>query len=279
LNNILSIDLESWIHFYDDALKKQRSSSSSSERKKADNNYIPEATTYILNLLDKYNQKATFFVIGEIYDWYPDVIEGIEKRGYEIGYHTHTHKILNNSTILEKELKISGKFLERFKPTIFRAPQVYITRDSMSCLKEYGFKYSSSSYDEYKIINIDGIVEIPVSTFRYRGNCDNIQQFPKPLTLRMLSAQIPFGSGLFIALLGSRTSYFINYLNRREKPAILFFHPWQLYRHGQITGLGFKLKTLYCNPLCLPYTFNIKKTLERLLRHHSFISFREYYEQ
>ncbi len=277
MNNILSIDLESWIHFYDDALREQRFASSSPERKLADNNYVPDATSHILDLLDKYNQTATFFILGELYDWYPDVIEGIEKRGHEIGYHTHSHRLIYNKEILDNELKKSGDFLKRFNPTGFRAPQIFITRESIAYLKKYGFKYSSSTYADYKISDIDGIDEIPVSSFLFRGSRDDNQQLPNHLTLKMLSRQVPFGSGFFISILGSRTSYFIDSLNRRDMPAILFFHPWQLCKHKEITGPGFKLKTLYRNPLCLPYTVNINKTLERLFSRHSFLSFRKYY--
>jgi len=278
LKNILSIDLESWIHFYEDALRTQRFALSSSERKNIDGNYIPDATAHILDLLDKYDQKATFFIIGELYDWYPDVIEDIEKRGHEIGYHTHTHKLLHNKEVLERELRQSSDFLQRFNPVVFRAPQIFITRDSMACLKEYGFKYSSSTYSEYRITNIDGIDEIPVSSFCFRGSDNHNQQLPKHLTIRMLSRQIPFGSGLFISLLGSKISYFIDLLNGKGIPAILFLHPWQLYGHRQITGFLFKINIMLRNPLCLPYTINIQKTMEQLFKRHSFVSFRKYYE-
>jgi peptidoglycan/xylan/chitin deacetylase (PgdA/CDA1 family) len=279
VKNILSIDLESWIHFYEDALKTQRFTQDSSDRKNIDNNYIPRATTHILDLLERFNQKATFFILGELYDWYPDIIASIEARGHEIGYHTHTHRILHNKEILEEELKESGAFLQRFKPTGFRAPQIIITRDSMACLKEHGFKYSSSTYAEYRITNIDGIDEIPVSSFCYRVKSRNGQQLPIPLTPGMLSREIPFGSGLFISLLGSNTSYFIESLNKNDKPAILVIHPWQFCLHEQITGIQFKLKVLRRNPLCLPYTRNIQKSMEVLLTRHSFVSFRGYYEQ
>lgn len=278
MKNILSIDLESWVHFYKDALRERQLASSSSERKNADNNYIPDATTHILDFLKKYNQKATFFIIGELYEWYPDVIEDIERRGHEIGYHTHTHKLLYNKDILEEELIKSSDFLNRFNPTGFRAPQILITRDSMACLKKYGFRYSSSTYSRYKITNYDGIDEIPVSSFCYRGNCDNNQKLPKCLTIKMLSRQVPFGSGLFISLLGSKISYFIEALNRVNMPAILFIHPWQLHMHEQIKGLNFKIKVLYRNPLCFPYIRNIKKAMEELFKRYSFVSFREYYE-
>jgi peptidoglycan/xylan/chitin deacetylase (PgdA/CDA1 family) len=278
VKNILSIDLESWFHFYTDALKIRGFSSDSSERKSIDDNYVPQATAHILDLLDRFSQKATFFILGELYDWYPDIITVIEERGHEIGYHTHTHRILYNKRILEEELERSVNFLRRFKPAGFRAPQIIITRDSMVCLKEYGFTYSSSTYSEYRITNIDGINEIPVSSFCFRGSNCNGQKMPKPLTAGMLSREVPFGSGLFISLLGSRISYFIDSLNRNNKPAILVMHPWQFYMHKQITGFHFKLKVLQRNPLCLPYTRNIHNTVENLLKCYNFVSFRDYYE-
>jgi hypothetical protein len=275
----MSIDLESWVHYYDDALKEQRYSLSSDERKIADNNYVPDATAYIMDILDKYKQKATFFITAELYDWYPYVIEEVEKRGHEIGYHTHTHKILHNKEILEEELKESENFLQRFKPEGFRAPQIFITRESFACLKEYGFKYSSSTYWTYKITNIDGIDEIPVSAFCYRGDCENDQKLPKCLSFKLLTRQIPFGSGLFISLFGSKISYFIDSLNRKNVPAILFIHPWQLYRHSHISTFNFKIKLFSRNPLCLPYTLNVQKTMENLFQRYSFLSFRRYYEK
>src|SRR4030043_1091945 len=112
IKNVLSIDLESFIHrqFNID------------ERINKDNGYTVKATNYILKILKKYNTSATFFVVGEIYDWYPNLIEQIKLDGHEIAYHTHRHIILNNKEILLKELSLSGSFLKKFKPKGFRAP-------------------------------------------------------------------------------------------------------------------------------------------------------------
>ena len=101
MKNIFSIDLESWIHFYEDSLKIKKFNSE--ERKKLDKGYIKKATLDILSLLDKYNQKATFFIVAEIYDWYPEIIKNIKKQGHEIGYHTHTHLVVKNNELLENE--------------------------------------------------------------------------------------------------------------------------------------------------------------------------------
>jgi len=275
--NILSIDLESWVHFYREAVKKDEYAPSSIDRRNLDDNYIPHATAKLLELLEKYDQKATFFVMGEIYEWYPETIRKIEKKGHEIGYHTHDHLLLTNRKILRDQLRRSRDFMEEFHPIGFRAPQAMIHRDSMPLLETNGFKYSSSSYDRYWINRIGGIDEIPISAVSFRKKKEKKPDLPKHLTFRMLTKQIPFGSGLFIALLGARTSKVIKYLNRRNMPAILIVHPWQIYRPDRLRSFRFKLKVLFRNPLCLPYTFGIEKLMDRLLKHHKFVSFKDYY--
>ncbi|MCT8977315.1 polysaccharide deacetylase family sporulation protein PdaB [Clostridium sp. CX1] len=48
-------------------------------------------TEKILDILDKYNIKATFFVVGGWVDQYPDRLKEIYKRGHEIGNHSNKH--------------------------------------------------------------------------------------------------------------------------------------------------------------------------------------------
>lgn len=277
MNNILSIDLESWIHFYLDALKKNNLLSSS-EKKIMDGGHICEATEKILDLLDKYQSRATFFVVSEIYDWYPNLIEEIRKRGHEIGYHTYDHAVLSSRKILDEQLKKSKLFIENFHPIGFRAPRIFITEDSLTFLKEHGFVYSSSTYDEREKRLIAGMEEIAVSTvaFRHvRAGFNN--KLPQHLTFRLITQKIPFGSGLFISLFGHKISYFINSFNRKGAPVVLFFHPWQLFKHKNIKGINFTLKLLRNNPLCLPYLRNLLPTFNKLLKTYKFISFKEYY--
>jgi len=275
MQNIFSIDLESWVHFHLSALKKDPYSISSSEKKKLDAGYIPKATEYLLDLLGRNKQKATFFVIGEIYDWYPETVRSIAERGHEIAYHTHAHTLIKNNEELCCELEKSRRFIDELKPIGFRAPYIYFKRDSRACLKEYGFKYSSSTYGDFRISHCDGIDEIPVSAAPLRAEAIPDDDSPKHLTFKMLSREIPFGSGLFISLLRSRTSSFIERMNRRGKPAVLFIHLWQAYMPKEILNPSFRLKVLFRNPLCFPYTWNIQKPLDNLLSRHSFTSFKE----
>ena len=51
----------------------------------------PETTPAVLALLDKYDARATFFLIGTQAAKYPDLIQMILKAGHSIGNHTQTH--------------------------------------------------------------------------------------------------------------------------------------------------------------------------------------------
>jgi peptidoglycan/xylan/chitin deacetylase (PgdA/CDA1 family) len=51
----------------------------------------PEFTPRILEVLDTYEAKATFFCIGREMEKYPEVVKEILKRGHSIGNHSYTH--------------------------------------------------------------------------------------------------------------------------------------------------------------------------------------------
>ena len=74
----------------------------------------PKITPKILDLLKKYDIKATFFVIGVNVDNYSEPLKRAIKEGHEIGNHTNSHSILKsmdkdkiNEEILNCENKIS----------------------------------------------------------------------------------------------------------------------------------------------------------------------------
>lgn len=56
----------------------------------------PKNTPLIINLLNQFNVKATFFVIGLNVVHYPEVFKMIRENGHEIGNHTYSHKSLKN---------------------------------------------------------------------------------------------------------------------------------------------------------------------------------------
>ena len=56
-----------------------------------DDGPIPEATPYILDVLEQYGVKATFFMVGDNVRKYPDIYQRVVSEGHRIGNHTHNH--------------------------------------------------------------------------------------------------------------------------------------------------------------------------------------------
>ena len=56
-----------------------------------DDGPIPEVTPQVLAILARYDIKATFFMVGENIDKYPDVFAQVLQAGHSIGNHTYNH--------------------------------------------------------------------------------------------------------------------------------------------------------------------------------------------
>lgn len=85
----------------------------------------PKITPKILDILDKYSVKATFFVIGVNVKNYPNQLKNILERGHEIGNHTYSHRILKSMPKgeIEKEIFDTQKeigLIYDYNPTLIR---------------------------------------------------------------------------------------------------------------------------------------------------------------
>lgn len=84
-------------------------------------------TKEILDLLDKYNAKATFFVLGTQVGFYENILKDVYNRGHQIGNHTWSHKDLKklgNSEIKEQITKTDNAIKKAIGiiPKIYRPP-------------------------------------------------------------------------------------------------------------------------------------------------------------
>ena len=87
----------------------------------------PRQTYEILNILKKYDIKATFFVIGVNVKNYPNVLKAVAESGHEIGNHTFSHKYVkgeNGEKIINDLTQCNKMIYEAcgIMPTLFRAP-------------------------------------------------------------------------------------------------------------------------------------------------------------
>lgn len=242
------------------------------DRRLLDAGYVLPYTERILGLLRKHGHSATFFVVGEVSDWYPDLIGEIREEGHEVAYHSHTHIPLRSVRSLEEELEKSRRFIETFKPRGFRAPRARMTRECLAELARWGFVYDSSSYGSFTALRrIERVIEVPISTYSFRNV--TATTLPRPLSFSLLrNLEIPFGSGYFISLISlvspNLVSRFIEKSNQKGCPSILCLHPWQLS-----SKRASSISRTHISQLALvPYDLSCYRAFEHLVRNHDFCS-------
>lgn len=87
----------------------------------------PKVTTQILDTLDKYDAKATFFMLGSRVEYYPEITKRIFDAGHELGNHTWNHPDLTKLSAekVNKEITRTSGIIEKVtgkKATVFRPP-------------------------------------------------------------------------------------------------------------------------------------------------------------
>ena len=106
----------------------------------------PKETNQVLDVLKKYDVKATFFIAGKHANWYSKPLIRTSKEGHEIGNHTFNHPDITNLSRgqLEQEIvnceniivKLTGK-----KPTLFRPPYGSYKKEVLQNIaKKYDYK-------------------------------------------------------------------------------------------------------------------------------------------
>lgn len=86
-----------------------------------DDGPIPEVTPWVLDILDKYGIKATFFCVGENVWRYPEIYEDILRRGHRTGNHTYNH-LRGFFTRSKRYLENVEKATQFIKSDLFRPP-------------------------------------------------------------------------------------------------------------------------------------------------------------
>ncbi|ASS76026.1 hypothetical protein CIG75_14345 [Tumebacillus algifaecis] len=87
----------------------------------------PKNTLKILDLLDQYDAKASFFMLGNRVDFYPEIARKVAEKGHEIGNHTWNHKDLSRINLEEGILEVekTNAIIQKTTgkaATVFRPP-------------------------------------------------------------------------------------------------------------------------------------------------------------
>ncbi|NLY79602.1 MAG: polysaccharide deacetylase family protein [Lysinibacillus sp.] len=87
----------------------------------------PKVTMQILNTLEKYDAKATFFMLGKQVEKHTDIAKEVVSRGHEIGNHTYNHPELTKQSTSQVQWQVDHTDQIIFDvigeyPTVFRPP-------------------------------------------------------------------------------------------------------------------------------------------------------------
>ena len=111
-----------------------------------------DKTLAILDLLDEYNAKATFFLVGIWVDKYPDLVKEIAARGHEIGNHSdsHAHFTQISESKIRGELASCSDKIEALtgaRPTLFRPPYGDYNSKVITVVRDEGYEAVQWSID------------------------------------------------------------------------------------------------------------------------------------
>jgi peptidoglycan-N-acetylglucosamine deacetylase len=106
----------------------------------------PVYTPQLLNILDKYNVKATFFMIGREMDKHPEIVKDAVRRGHVIANHTYTHPSdieADTDAQVIRELELCEETIEKLtghRAHLFRPPKGLIDGAVFTIAAEEGYR-------------------------------------------------------------------------------------------------------------------------------------------
>ncbi len=257
---ILSVDLDEWYHirwatgspdstwespehFFKDVYKSDKP-----------NGDIIDPTLRLLDLLDKYNVKITFFITGEVAGYYPNLIKKISRRGHEIASHSNRHIDLScqSRESFANELRIAKYELENITGEQiygFRMPNLIIENWVWDILNMLNFKYDSSICPSRslkgKFGKFKNYPEIPYKTgvSSFEPGRTDFYEFPIPVFPFL---KIPGATGIATRMFGSWWSTITIMNVARKGVASYYFHPYELSSPPE----NMTFKTLYQKLFC-----------------------------
>ncbi|MFQ5805271.1 MAG: XrtA system polysaccharide deacetylase [Phycisphaerae bacterium] len=189
----------------------------------------------IAELLEEYNSRATFFVLGMMVAQVAPLLRRLAERGHEIACHGNGHQHLARLTPqeLRDDLRTARRRIEDavgVRPLGYRAPTFSVTSATAWALDVIiadGFEYDASIFpirhDRY------GVPAAPLEPFwAVAPSGARILEFP-PLTLGWRLVRVPVGGGGYLRLVPAGIlKRCVAARQRRGKPAMIYVHPWEL---------------------------------------------------
>ncbi|GAB4492495.1 MAG: DUF3473 domain-containing protein [Anaerolineales bacterium] len=267
---LLSIDYESWF-----ALTRRFDQLPTSERRALDGGYALAALDPLLEQLAPAH--ASFYLVGELVDWFPELPQKIAAAGHEVGFHCQVHRPLTRLSDIQRDLAVSRGWRARYAVTGFRAPMVNTIEEVYPLLKSEGFTYSSSIYAPAgTLLNKNGICELPVSTLPLLRRPTRLRA-PRNMTLPLvLGGEFPYGSSFTIGLFEKTVLKILEKELKRGLSPVIFLHPYEPVRPQHWPER--LRRDLFAHPGLIPFTRSKSRFLKTLLANFPVSTLMEYFQ-
>ena len=227
--NLLGIDFEEWFH--PELIQKYLTT-------KNNELSVVNGIDKILDLLRTHDTYATFFMVGELLEAKPELLDKILNGGHEIAFHTMHHNRLDSMKNKQEFVDELKKFAELTsnKSKGFRAPSFSLNYSSawaIDALVENNYQYDSSIVPVktklYGIANAD-TKPYKISSDKLDGNDPNGKMLEFPLlTTTIFGKKIPAGGGFYLRSLPLKIiKSAIKNCNKDDYPATFYIHSWEL---------------------------------------------------
>ncbi|MCD6288602.1 MAG: DUF3473 domain-containing protein [Candidatus Hydrogenedentes bacterium] len=206
---------------------------------------VEHNTHRLLDLFDRADVKATFFVLGWVAERYPKLVRRIHEAGHEIASHGFAHRMITGSEhdTFREDVRRAKSVIEDITGSVvigYRAPTFSVVSETMwalDILADEGYLYDSSIFpihhDRYGIPDAERFPH----TLRTESGL-SITEFPLS-TARLFGQNMPIAGGGYLRLFPlALVLYGIRQINRTGHPAIVYLHPWEI--DAQQPRLGLK---------------------------------------
>jgi len=194
-------------------------------------------TRRILDLFDRLEVRGTFFVLGEVATFYPDLVREIQARGHEVGCHGFHHvdiDVLGPEGFrreLSEARRVLSSLLSR-PPVGYRAPNLLLRDFMIPILRDEGFRYDASVCTARGVLGKDfGHEHRASSPYRFRDRFSrpdpsgDMVEIPLP-TFPVL--RLPAATGILTRVAGRAWTLFALRHALREGDAQYYFHPYEV---------------------------------------------------
>ena len=217
----------------------------------------------LLELLEKSNSMATFFVLGYIAKRHPKLITNIYERGHEVASHGFNHTLIyeQSYSVFKKDVLNSKHTLEDITgaPVIgYRAPAFSITDWAIDILKECGYVYDSSIFPFYLHSRYGKLKKSLLPFGNGIAKFDNgLLEVPLSM-LKFTNKTIPWaGGGYFRLIPYTLFRVGIRIILKQRNFFVFYIHPWEIdLNQPRIRGIKLQYK--------LRHYIGLKSTYKKL---------------